>query len=143
MASSSGKRVAAFEDDKAAKHKRLTDFKSGLPHCSQNALSAILDKVKKEGIPDSTSPKDFRAASKSLLEEMTLYGPIWQISNATTLEGNVVEIKHLNVLSFLAGLYYNGGSFQSWTNFTQKGQAQWTDHGRQSFFQMKCTLGTS
>ena len=114
MASSSGKRVAAFEDDKAAKHKRLTDFKSGLPHCSQNALSAILDKVKKEGIPDSTSPKDFRAASKSLLEEMTLYGPIWQISNATTLEGNVVEIKHLNVLSFLAGLYYNGGSFQSY-----------------------------
>ena len=65
MASSSGKRVAAFEDDKAAKHKRLTDFKSGLPHCSQNALSAILDKVKKEGIPDSTftSPKDFRAAT--------------------------------------------------------------------------------
>ena len=31
----------------------------------------------------------------------------------------------------------------TWTNFTQKGQAQWTDHGRQSFFQMKCTLGTS
>lgn len=114
MASSKGKRVAAFEDDKAAKHKRLTGFKSGLPHCSQNALSAILDKVKKEGIPESIAPKDFRAASKSLLEGMTLYGPIWQISNATTLEGNEVEIKHLNVLSFLAGLYYNGGSFQSY-----------------------------
>lgn len=37
---------------------QLHDFRQDLPHCSQMALSAIVDKVRKEGVPDKNSPKD-------------------------------------------------------------------------------------
>ena len=93
------------------KCRKLNDFKKDLPHCSQSALSAILDQVRKEGLPEKSSTKDFRQASEELLNDMDWHGPLWQTAEAHTLDGKTISLQFVNVLSLLAGLYNADGCF--------------------------------
>ena len=101
----------ASSEQKQNKLRKLHDFKQDLPHCSQTALSAILDKVRKEGVPEQSSPKDIREASGLSLDSMTLYGALWQTFDAHTPEGKTLTLSHINVLSLLAGIFFAGGCF--------------------------------
>ena len=69
------------------------------------ALSAILDKVRKEGVPDKSSPKDIRAASGFSLDSL------WQTFDAYTPQGKTLNLSHINVLSLLAGISLLGAAF--------------------------------
>lgn len=73
------------------------------------ALSANVDKVRKEGVPDKSSPKDIRAASGFSLDSMNLYDALWQTFDAYTPQGKALSLSHINVLSLLAGIFFAGG----------------------------------
>ena len=97
--------------ERATKQRKLNDFRQGLPHCSQTALSAILHKVKTQGLPEVVSQKDIKASSCQLLENLDWYGPLWQHSEAFTNQGKSVHLAHFNALSLVAGLFNAGGCF--------------------------------
>lgn len=95
------------------KQQKLTDFKHGLPHCTQASLSAILKKVKEEGIPQDTAPRTFREAERSLLSTMSLYGPL-QVTAKGVTPGGTTQVLHVNLLSLLAGLYFAAEPFKKY-----------------------------
>ena len=103
--------AANVESD--SKHRKLNDFRKGLPHCSQAALSAILGRVRQYGLPDQSSEKNFREASNKLLGAMDWHGPLWQTSEAFTNTGKTISVIHINIQSLLAGLFNAGGCFQA------------------------------
>lgn len=103
--------AANVESD--SKHRKLNDFRKGLPHCSQAALSAILGRVRQYGLPDQSSEKNFREASNKLLGAMDWHGPSWQTSEAFTNTGKTISVIHINIQSLLAGLFNAGGCFQA------------------------------
>ena len=97
--------------ERATKQRKLNDFREGLPHCSQTALSAILQKVKAQGLPEVMSQKDIKAGSDQLLNNFDWYGPLWQQSEGYTTQGKSVNLAHINALSLVAGLFNAGGCF--------------------------------
>lgn len=101
----------AASNERASKQRKLNEFREGLPHCSQSALSAILQKVKTQGVPELVSQDDIKEAGQQLLESLDWYGPLWQVSDAYTHNGAAIKIAHINALSLIAGLYNAGGCF--------------------------------
>lgn len=96
------------------KQKPLNDWRRNLPHCSQSALPSILDRVKKEGLPKQPAPKDFRLAREAALDQMSLYGPLLETCSAKTLAGGSLQLTFVNLLSYLAGLFWENRCFASY-----------------------------
>ena len=66
-------------DDRAAKLRRLNCFRRRLPHCSANALAAILNDIKANGMPEGgTSRRGFKDARNLQNATHTPFGKILQ-----------------------------------------------------------------
>ena len=68
-----------LEMDRAAKLRKLNDFRRSLPHCSANALASIVAFVTEHGVPDAGGDRNsYRQARDAQTDAPTPYGPILQ-----------------------------------------------------------------
>ena len=102
---------SAMEGERPQKLRKLNNFKRSIPFCSQSALSAILDLVEKEGIPELHNEKQLKEASRAELAKMCHYGPIFEQKVARTVDGGTTTLLFLNLLSYLAASFAQGGGF--------------------------------
>ena len=75
------------------------------PFVSQNALSAIIGDIKKNGIPDCHSRSSVGRATALSLERHDVYGPLLQEHHLVTTEGGACTVLFTNLFSYMAALY--------------------------------------
>ena len=100
-----------MEGERPQKLRKLNNFKRIIPFCSQSALSAILDLVEKEGVPELHNEKQLKEASRAELAKMCHYGPILEQKVARTVDGGTTTLLFLNLLSYLTATFAQGGGF--------------------------------
>ena len=103
--------LSAMEGERPQKLRKLNNFKRNIPFCSQRALSAILELVEKEGVPELHNEKQLKEASRAELAKMCHYGPIFEEKVAKTVDGGTTTLLFLNLLSYLAASFAQGGGF--------------------------------
>ena len=75
-------------DDRAAKLRRLNSFRRRLPHCSANALAAILNDIKANGMPEGgTSRRGFKDARNLQNATQTPWGKTLQTTSVIDKDG--------------------------------------------------------
>ncbi|CAE7259597.1 unnamed protein product [Symbiodinium sp. CCMP2592] len=98
-------------DTRAAKLRKLNDFRRELPYISQNGLATLLQKVHKEGLPEIRQAKAMKEATRSILSSMNTYGDLLLHEPMATITGDEQNIWLTNCMSLLAGLYKQGGNW--------------------------------
>lgn len=96
-----------------AKKRRISDLRASLPFCSQSALAAICKEIDKGGLPEKHSRHAIWEETNNFLEDssMSMYGPLFQTAEATTVDNTKKQVLYLNFLSLLAGAFGKGGAF--------------------------------
>ena len=90
--------------ERAAKLKKLNDFRRALPHCSASALSSILEAVKDAGVPEcGHNRKHLRWARDQQNLEPTPFGPTLQSISLISKDG--VGVRSMYVSHPLAALW--------------------------------------
>ena len=98
--------------DRAAKLRKLNQFRRAVPHVTASALAAVLEEVSKTGIPDIHSRWDLGQASTLELEEHTPYGKVvCSLTLKAKSGGNPIELPAINPHAFLYRAFALGGSF--------------------------------
>ena len=72
------RRAAGCNSDRASKLTKLGDLRCSLPFVSQRALAALLTYAQNEGLPQSCSRADIRAARGAVARQETPYGTLHQ-----------------------------------------------------------------
>ena len=96
-----------------SKLARLTKLRKNIPLTSKSALEAILQNIKKEGLPELTTSKNMRQGCKAVLEQMNGYGPLLLEHNLHAWDGSICQVKLVNLLSYIHGAYKAGGGFHA------------------------------
>jgi len=91
--------------------RKLNNFKRSIPFSSQRVLPAILELVEKEGVPELHNEKQLKEASRAELAKMCHFGPIFEQKVARTVDGGTTALLFLNLLSYLAASFAQGGGF--------------------------------
>ena len=78
--------------ERQAKLQKLNHFRRQLPHMSARALSAVLNAVRDEGVPELMDRASMRAARDLCNKAPGPYGPILQHVKVISKEGSDVEI---------------------------------------------------
>ena len=72
-----------------AKHRRLEQLRRSTPFVSQNALSAICQDIRKNGLPEETSRPQFTRATQAILNIECPYGPLKKELEFQALDGSM------------------------------------------------------
>ena len=64
--------------DRPAKLARLEAFRRSKPSCSASAMSAILQDMARNGLPELSNRKAFREARNAVMDKFTPFGPTLQ-----------------------------------------------------------------
>lgn len=97
--------------ERAAKLRRLNDFRRSVPHVSASALSAILDKVDSTGVPPAHSRWSIGRASAESCDQVTPYGSIMTMLELILNNGGVVSVPAVCPQAFLFQAFRQGGGF--------------------------------
>ena len=65
-------------DAKRRKLEELEQFRRNVPQCSASALSAVLEEVKRSGLPELSTRADLRDARDAEVGRVTEYGELYQ-----------------------------------------------------------------
>ena len=129
--------------DRAAKLRKLNDFRRRLPHCTASALSAILSDVRKHGLPECGLDRNrLREARDLQNSEPTPFGPILQ--TAAVIGKDDVE-QQLTIAHPLAMLWVASSDSSSFSEFMQqklKDHPPWRSHGILCFTLMRLHQAT-
>ena len=104
--------MAASSSQAAKKQKleRLEDFRRGVPFVTCSALSAILGKVEKEGVPELHGRKNLKEAVQERLASMAGdHGPVIKNLEAVKIGEGHWNFPVLNLPAMLQGLYKQEG----------------------------------
>ena len=104
--------MAASSSQAAKKQKleRLEDFRRGVPFVTCSALSAILGKVEKEGVPELHGRKNLKEAVQQRLASMAGdHGPVIKNLEAVKIGGSHWNFPVLNLAGYAPGLYKQEG----------------------------------
>ena len=113
--------------ERPAKLQRLENLRRGSPFISQSALESILDNMRQEGVPNQSSRKLIKKATKVALSENTSYGPLLLGQEAITKEDEKVKFEITNLAIYLHLLYTQIGSFHQLLNNTYRDQPSSVD----------------
>lgn len=91
----------AMAEPRAAKLRRLEQFRRRVPYVSASALSAILAEVDRAGVPDARSRRDMRDARNLEVDDATPYGPLFHVSDLPAVNGGTIPLRIVHPLSFL------------------------------------------
>ena len=100
-------------DKTGLKKRKISELRASIPFCSQSALAAICKAIEEGGLPEKHTRFDIWKETKDFLEDgsMSMYGPLFQTSQATTLKMAEQTIVYINFLSLLSGAFSKGGAF--------------------------------
>ena len=101
-----------MDSQRPKKLARLQSLRRGVPYVSASSLSAILADVKQKGIPDLHQRKHFRQATIDSLAACSRYGPLIQELPVVKQDSSTGKILCTNLLSYMAGLFEQGGSYE-------------------------------
>ena len=88
--------------DRAAKLRKLDDFRRRLPHCTASALGAVLMEVRKYGIAEGgVSRTTIRAARDEVAATQTPHGTLLQTIKVFDKDENEVEVTIAHPLAVL------------------------------------------
>ncbi|CAK0853126.1 unnamed protein product [Prorocentrum cordatum] len=82
------------------KKPRVIDFGRGA-HVTAQALSQILDQVRREGVPDASSPSTIQRERQRAAFQDTSFGKLLQLHKVPTTKGGTVEMYLAHPLGFL------------------------------------------
>jgi hypothetical protein len=97
--------------DRAAKLRKLDDFRRALPHISASALSAVLNECAKGGAPEVKTRKAITEAVHQELGGETPYGSLLASVGVVEKDGSTLQMLTINPLALLYKAYKQGGSF--------------------------------
>ena len=105
--------------EKARRLNELETFRRNVPHVSQNGLSAVLQEVKRNGIPELTMRKDMRSARDYAVDvTMTDYGPLYQtidmIPAPHAKPGETPKLNFIHPLALLSVLLSTCAGFSAY-----------------------------
>ena len=80
----------ARDADREKSFVELDRFRRSVPHLSASALSAVLKKVKEDGVPDMYSRWHLAEAQRFLMERATDYGPLLQTVDCNGVSCEVI-----------------------------------------------------
>lgn len=100
-------------DASSSKKRKITDLRASVPFCTQTALAAICKEIAEGGLPEQHSRFSIWNEAKQFLEDhsMSMYGPLFQSVQATTLNNEKVAFLFINCLSLLSGIFNQAGEF--------------------------------
>ena len=90
---------------RADKLRKLERFRRRLPHISARGLTAVLDEVEREGVPDSHSRRDLREARNLEVEAPTPYGKLLHTVELHSVDGGTIPLRVVHPLAFLRKLF--------------------------------------
>ena len=99
--------------ERAAKLRRLENFRRKLPHTSASALSAILKEVDSSGMPDIHNRRALQVARDMTMAIETPYGPIVQDVQLELENGGRMALKVVHPFAMLWLLFSTVNSFSS------------------------------
>ncbi|CAE7259090.1 unnamed protein product [Symbiodinium sp. CCMP2592] len=98
--------------ERPAKLQKLDNLRRKVPHVSKSALSAILAEVAEEGVPELRQAHHMREATRQVLEQSSLYGPLLDRCCFVSKKGlQQPGALMVNVASLVAAAFGQGGSF--------------------------------
>ena len=100
-------------EPREAKLRKLNEFRRTKPHCSASALAAILEDIKKNGIPDVTDRNSMREARNAVTTSIHQYGPILQHIRCTNDEGGTTTIPIASPFAMLAAALDESDNFRA------------------------------
>ena len=100
-----------MSNERHHKLARLNDLKRSVPFVSKAALANIVKNIQDKGVPELASRKHILECTQSALQQGCMYGPLLQEHAVEKLDGTVDSILLTNFWSYMAALFYQGGSF--------------------------------
>ena len=93
------------------KLRRLEQLRRSTPYVSQSALAAIIEDIKKNGIPKEASRSQFTKATKFVLGGDYAYGPLKTNLKLLQHDGKTIQVPALNWKSYMAALFAESNTF--------------------------------
>ena len=98
---------------RAAKLRRLNEFRRNKPHCSASAMAAILEDIKENGLPEIIDRNSMRGARNALTTSVGMYGPIIQSIGCVDKDGGTKHIPVACPFASLSAAVEESASFRS------------------------------
>ena len=99
---------------RAAKLRKLDEFRRRLPHVSQSALHAVLKAVELDGVPELCNRWQMQEATNTILHAPTPYGPIRQQIQLPLESGDSYALEVAHPLAMLWTAARQSGSFSEY-----------------------------
>lgn len=100
-------------DGPRLKLQRLERFRRQVPHVSASALSAILSKVDRDGIPDGHGRKSFAAARDATINSTTPYGSLLQTVTVAHIDDTASQLLYCHPFAMLWHAMKTCGTFST------------------------------
>jgi hypothetical protein len=91
---------------------KLECLRRKVPFVSKTALAAILEECQHAGVPELHDTKSMQQAEEAVLGSFNAYGPLVYATNAIKTDNTPEPVLLVNLLSYLQGLFQQGGSYK-------------------------------
>lgn len=105
-----------MQPPRAAKLRRLNEFRRSKPHCTASALAAILADVRDNGLPEVIDRNSMRAARDAVTTTVGQYGPILQSFTCIDAEEEPTSIPIASPFASLAAAVEESANFRKFLN---------------------------
>lgn len=99
--------------ERASKLRRLEALRRDNPHVSASALSALLEDIEQNGLPDLTGKKHVKEARDYTLEQHKAYGPMLETVQLVNVDGTSQDMVVVNMCTLLQAMFQMDGGMTS------------------------------
>lgn len=99
------------EPGRAAKLSRLNSFRRECPFATQSAIEGLLANIKKHGVPELSTRKNMKEATRAHLNQHKAYGELLNQVPVVLHNGGTTDVWLVNGLTMLAAAYSQGGAW--------------------------------
>ena len=106
-------------EEREQKLRKLSHLRHTLPHVTASAFSALVQELRKEGLPDFSSRKHFKEAEELDLKRPTRHGPVLTNLICMTKAGKPARIPAADPLALLDVAFSAGGAYEAMLRHAQ------------------------
>lgn len=99
------------EAGRAAKLSRLNSFRRECPFATQSAIEGLLANIKKHGMPELSTRKNMKEATRAHLNQHKAYGDLLIKVPVVLDNGGTTDVWLVNGLTMLSAAYSQGGAW--------------------------------
>ena len=99
--------------ERASKLRRLEALRRDNPHVSASALSALLEDIEQNGMPDLTGKKHVKEARDYTLDQHKAYGPMLETVQLVNMDGSFQDMVVVNMCTLLQAMFQMDGGMTS------------------------------